>query len=126
VFGGGADLNRVDGGSGYDALEITGLAGGSSVNLSYLTGNNGSGQQIATSIDQIGIRDGAVQTVTISAADVQALVGQGNSSVLTLRADNGDFVNVTDSYTVETVGATIIYSDAARTQQIAQINYLTS
>ncbi|MFM1990693.1 MAG: hypothetical protein RJA99_3650, partial [Pseudomonadota bacterium] len=125
VFGGGANLNRVDGGSGYDALEISGLSAGSSVDLSYLTGNNGSGQQVATSIEQIGIRDGAVQTLTISAADVQAMVGQGDASVLTVRADNGDFVNVTNPYTVETAGATIVYSDAARTQQIAQINYLT-
>jgi hypothetical protein len=120
------DLVRVDGGSGYDAIEISGLSAGQSVSFTHLLSTNGSGQQVGTSIEQVGIRDGLVQNVTISAADVQSLVGSGNSSLLTLRVDNGDFVTVTDSYTTASVGGVTIYSDALKTQQIAQINYTTA
>jgi hypothetical protein len=120
------DLVRVDGGSGYDAIEISGLSAGQSVSFAHLRSTNGSGQQVGTSIEQVGIRDGLVQNVTISAADVQSLVGSGNSSLLTLRVDNGDFVTVTDSYTTASVGGVTIYSDALKTQQIAQINYMTA
>jgi hypothetical protein len=96
------------------------------VSLAHLFSTNGSSQQVGTSIEQVGVRDGLVQTVTISAADVQTLVGSGNASVLTLRIDNGDFVTVTDSYTTASAGGVTIYSDDLKTQQIAQINYLTA
>jgi hypothetical protein len=96
------------------------------VSLAHLLSTNGSGQQVGTSIEQVGLRDGLVQNVTISAADVQALVGAGDSSLLTLRVDNGELVNVTDAYKSVAAGGVTIYSDAAMTQQIAQINYLTA
>jgi Ca2+-binding RTX toxin-like protein len=126
LTGASPDLVRVDGGAGYDAIEISGLSAGQSVSLAHLLSTNGSGQQVGTSIEQVGLRDGLVQNVTISAADVQALVGAGDSSLLTLRVDNGELVNVTDAYKSVAAGGVTIYSDAAMTQQIAQINYLTA
>jgi Ca2+-binding RTX toxin-like protein len=120
------DLVRVDGGAGYDAIEISGLLANQSVSLAHLLSTNGSGQQVGASIEHVGLRDGLVQNVTISAADVQALVGAGNSSTLTLRVDNGDFVTVDGGYTTASAGGVAIYEDVNRTQQIAQINYLTA
>ncbi|MCX7227742.1 MAG: calcium-binding protein [Burkholderiales bacterium] len=126
VIGGGANLVRVDGGAGLDAIEISGLTANQSVDLSHLLSTNVNGQQVATSIERIEIRDGLNETFNVSAAQVQQLVGNGNASVLTLRVDVGDIVNVSDPYATYTAGGVTLFSDAAKLQQIAQINYLAA
>ncbi|MFN7645546.1 MAG: beta strand repeat-containing protein, partial [Burkholderiales bacterium] len=126
VVGGGANLVRVDGGAGLDAIEVSGLTANQSINLSHLLSTNVNGQQVATSIEQIEIRDGLNQTFNVSAAQVQQLIGNGNASVLTLRVDFGDIVNVSDPYATYTAGGVSLFSDAAKLQQIAQINYLAA
>jgi Ca2+-binding RTX toxin-like protein len=121
--GGGADTLFIEagqmttgtfsGGSGYDALRVVGVTAGSTVDFTSLNA--------VSTIEEIDMRDGADQTLQISAADIQSIVGNGASSVLNVRADFGDVLTIEDPYTTASAGGFTIYSDAAKTDQIAQI-----
>jgi Ca2+-binding RTX toxin-like protein len=109
----------TEGGAGYDALRVTGLAGGATVDFTTVAAT-------ASTIEEVDLRDGANQTATISAADVQAIVGSGASSMLTVRADFGDVVTIEDPYVTASAGGYTIYSDAAKTLQIAQVSIINA
>ncbi|MEZ5728395.1 MAG: hypothetical protein R3E48_10600 [Burkholderiaceae bacterium] len=119
AIGGGANLVAADGGTGYDALRISGLTGGATIDLSQVV-------PVSSSLEEIDIRGGTDQTLNISAADVQSLVGQGTASLLTLRVDFGDVINVTDPYVDYTAGGATIFSDVGKTVQIAQLAYVNA
>jgi hypothetical protein len=104
----------VSGGDGYDALRITGLAGGATIDFTTLAGN-------VSTVEEIDVRNGSNQTLQISAADIQAIVGNGTSSLLNVRTDFGDSLTIEDAYTTASAGGFTIYSDSGKTLQIAQI-----
>jgi Ca2+-binding RTX toxin-like protein len=104
----------VSGGAGYDALRITGLAGGATIDFTTLANR-------VNTVEEVDLRNGSNQTATISAADIQAIVGSGNASLLNVRTDFGDVLTIEDPYTSASAGGFTIYQDAAKTVQIAQI-----
>jgi Ca2+-binding RTX toxin-like protein len=76
IINGGTDAS-------IDILQITGIAGGSTLDLSTFDAN-------VTSIEKLDIKDGVNSALTLGLTDIQAMVDNGNASSLTIRMDTGD------------------------------------
>ena len=98
---------------GTDIVRVNGI---SSFNLNQLQGSN---------IETLDLKsDTNSNSVTLSAAAVQNLVGAGNNSILTLRIGSEDSFTIDNSAALYTQGQSIkFYSDASHNTQIAQVNF---
>lgn len=113
----------VDGGSGTDTVVVGGLVAGTSAsnNLTSLAA-------LLNNVEALNVRDGLNSNLTLSASLVQSIVDQGASSQLTVYANlSGDTLAISDPYYTATAvaGGTdyTIYSDAAKTIQVAQVHW---
>jgi len=82
-------------------------------------------------MESLVITDGVGTDLTISAQDIQNMVGDGNNSQLTILADSGDqlVVDTTGGYDVVSSPDGVdhtIYTDASHIQQLAQIHWIVS
>jgi hypothetical protein len=79
----------------------------------------------------IHAKDGVNEFITVSAAAIQSIVGQGGGSTLTIQADANDVIVVSqgDIYTINAAGSVYTFYSSDPTQggasQIAQVNVST-
>jgi Ca2+-binding RTX toxin-like protein len=108
----GNDPTSIDGGTGTDELVLQDLS--ASYDLTALA-------SVTSNIEALDIKDGVDTAITLTSDDIQKMVGNGDSSELTIMADSGDalvlesgsldtpFVpNVTDDYTITDAGQTAV------------------
>jgi Ca2+-binding RTX toxin-like protein len=75
------------GDAGTDTLSIGGLVAGSTLSLSSLVGK-------VSTMEVIDVKDSVNEFISVGASAIQSIVGNGNSSALTLRLDAGDTLSV--------------------------------
>ncbi|MCW5655262.1 MAG: hypothetical protein KIT53_16120 [Hydrogenophaga sp.] len=118
---------RADGGDGTDTLRITGLVANTVLNLNSLTGR-------VTNTETIDVKDSVSEFLSVGSAAIQSIVGQGDSSVLTLRLDANDriVIQAGEHYAVNAGSSGVVYAfynsdpTLGDATQIAQLNVTTA
>ncbi|MPS47694.1 calcium-binding protein [Methylobacillus sp.] len=131
-------FTSIDGGSGEeDTLVLTGFVPDANYSLSTLRTGSGAGGGRVSNIDIIDIRDGTNTNLAVDAATVNGIKTGNNAttgSVLTIRADNGDDITISDPAANWTSQATangmdyFIYSssDHSAANLIATVHWQTA
>lgn len=114
-------FSALEGGAGNDTLSLGNL--GASYSLSTLSG-------LVNNIEVISLRgDGVSTALTVGSSDIQSMVDQGNNSHLTLRADSGDTLVISDDAahvaSQAVTGGTdyFVYNDAGHTTLLATVHW---
>jgi len=104
IINGLSQFTQADGGTGSDTLVIRGLSANARVDLSSISSK-------VSNMETVSLQDNVKEFISISAATIQAMNGNGNSSALTLRLDGQDALSISssDNYTVS--GSTYTFYD---------------
>ena len=105
----------VNGGAGYDTVTMANNSG--SISASNLLG-------VLSNVDDIDFRGSDVQAnLTIDANFIQSLVGNGNSSHLTVNFDGDDGLTIDPSaHYAQNGNEYTLYSDASMTTEVARLS----
>lgn len=130
-------FTSIDGGTGTDTLILNGFVDNANYALSTLRTGSGAGGGKVSNIDIIDIRDGTNTNLAVDAVTVNGIKTGNNAttgSVLTIRADNGDGITISDPAANWTSQATangmdyFIYSssDHSAANLIATVHWQTA
>lgn len=111
----GGTVKNLDGGTGFDTLRVI---AGATLDLGSLN---------AVNFERVDLRaDGGATHVTLSSADIRALVNSGTgNNVLTLRLDSNDTFTIEAENNVRVAqGQSVSFYNTANDNLIAQVNFL--